>query len=98
MFKSDYHFHTALSFDGKDDLLDVIQVAAEKGMNDICVTNHYECGGEYPCTNQPISVMRDNYLKAVAQNRTQVRAFRRGTGRTYSQSRHGRNCIGRRKV
>lgn len=72
MFKSDYHFHTALSFDGKDDLLDVIKVAADKGMNDICVTNHYECGGEYPCTNQPISVMRDNYLKAVAQNRTGV--------------------------
>lgn len=72
MFKSDYHFHTDLSFDGKDDLLDVIASAAEKGMDEICITNHYECGGEYPCTNRPISVMRDNYLKAVAQNHTDV--------------------------
>ncbi len=72
MYKSDYHFHTSLSFDAKDDLLDVIAVADEKGMDEICITNHYECGGEYPCTNRPISVMRDNYLKAVAQNRTGV--------------------------
>ncbi len=72
MYKSDYHFHTALSFDAKDDLLEVIAVAAQKGMDELCVTNHYECGGEYPNVNSSILQMRENYLKAVAQNRTGV--------------------------
>lgn len=72
MYYCDYHFHTNKSFDAKDDLSQVIVAAAQKGMDELCVTNHYECSGDFVDVNSPVSAMRENYQQAVAQNQTDV--------------------------
>ncbi len=72
MFLCDYHFHTEMSFDGEGRLTDVARAAAEKGLCELCVTDHYECGGFYSRKNKSIAAMRDAYLKAVAMNRDDI--------------------------
>ncbi len=73
MFLCDYHFHTDLSFDGKDSLEAVLAFASKKGLAEICVTDHYECGSQYLSTNTPLSVMRETYFKALARNKTDTK-------------------------
>lgn len=74
MIQCDYHVHSYLSFDAFDDLPTIARAAQEKGLNQICVTDHYECT-QYNAyeKNRPVSMMRETYLRAVAANKTDVR-------------------------
>lgn len=71
--RTDYHFHTNLSFDGRDPLLDFVRRAAADGIEELCVTDHYECGGAFRKNNTAILTMRETFFKAYAQNDTPVR-------------------------
>ena len=74
MYLTDYHFHTHNSFDGTASLNEMAQAAANKGINEICVTDHYECNRpSFLKKNTPVSVMRKDYLSAVASNKTGVK-------------------------
>jgi len=44
MYLSDFHVHTDLSPDSSTDILDICDAAIERGMNVICITDHWECG------------------------------------------------------
>ena len=59
MIQCDYHVHSYLSFDAFDDLPTIARAAQEKGLNQICVTDHYECT-QYNAyeKNRPVSMMR----------------------------------------
>ena len=74
MIQCDYHVHSYLSFDAFDDLPTIARAAQEKGLNQICVTDHYECT-QYNAyeKNRPVSMMRETYLRAVAANQTYVK-------------------------
>ena len=69
MFIADYHFHTSGSFDGKDGLPEYIRQAEQKGISEICVTNHYECGTGLRRENASLFALRDEYWKAVSGTR-----------------------------
>lgn len=73
MFLSDFHCHSELSFDGKSSLLEMVRQADHKGISEICITDHYECAGDFIKHNTPILQMRQNYLKTVAANKTPVK-------------------------
>ncbi len=38
----DYHVHSSLSFDSKEDPMNICRAAAEKGLKEICFTDHYD--------------------------------------------------------
>ncbi|MGI5936346.1 MAG: histidinol-phosphatase HisJ family protein [Oscillospiraceae bacterium] len=40
MFLADYHIHTSLSPDGGDSMRDMIRASAEKGIKQVCFTDH----------------------------------------------------------
>lgn len=73
MYNTDYHFHTHLSFDGSSSLGEMVKAASKKGLNEICVTDHYECNRpSFIKLNTPVSVMRREFYNAVAANTTNV--------------------------
>lgn len=39
----DFHMHSSVSFDSKASALAMAQSAAEKGLHEICFTDHYDC-------------------------------------------------------
>ncbi len=73
MFKADYHLHSQLSFDASASLTEIAQAASDKGINEICVTDHYECARpKMIARNTPVDVMRREYLNSVAKNKADV--------------------------
>ena len=46
-YLSDFHCHSDISPDSRTDLVDLVQAAADKGVAELCVTEHWECGS--PC-------------------------------------------------
>ena len=38
----DYHMHSRVSFDGKSDALDMALAAKERGLKEICFTDHID--------------------------------------------------------
>ncbi len=73
MYLTDYHFHTHNSFDGTASLYEMAKAAKEKGISEICVTDHYECNRpSFLKKNTPVSVMRRDFYNAVASNDTGV--------------------------
>ena len=38
----DYHMHSKVSFDGKSDALDMALAAKERGLKEICFTDHID--------------------------------------------------------
>ena len=74
MYLTDYHFHTHNSFDGSASLAEMALSAKEKGLNEICVTDHFECNrASFLKLNTPVSVMRKDFFNAVASNKTDVK-------------------------
>ena len=46
-YLSDFHCHSDISPDSRTDLVDLAQAAVQKGVQEMCVTEHWECGS--PC-------------------------------------------------
>lgn len=42
--KMDYHLHTIHSFDGEQTMDELCAAMVEKGVEEICITEHYEPG------------------------------------------------------
>lgn len=42
----DYHMHSSLSFDSKASPMEMALAAREKGLQEICFTDHYECNAD----------------------------------------------------
>lgn len=72
MYTADYHFHSKLSFDASASIEEIALEASNKGINEICITDHFECRERAPYSNTPVSVMRREYLNSVAKNKTDV--------------------------
>lgn len=67
MYLADYHFHSALSFDASASLREIAAEAAVKGINELCVTDHYECVRPAMIDkNTPVSVMKREFYNSVA--------------------------------
>ena len=48
-YRSDFHCHSDISPDSRTDLVDLARAAADKGLSELCVTEHWECG--HPCAD-----------------------------------------------
>ncbi|MBQ6059655.1 MAG: histidinol-phosphatase HisJ family protein [Clostridia bacterium] len=46
-YYSDFHSHSDISPDSKTDMVDLARAAADKGLQELCITDHWECGS--PC-------------------------------------------------
>ena len=63
-----------MSFDGSASLTELAKQASKNGINEICVTDHYECARPKMISrNTPVSQMRREYLNSVAKNDTDVK-------------------------
>ena len=47
----DFHIHTKVSFDSKEEPKNVIKAAEKLGLREICFTDHYDYGPETPALN-----------------------------------------------
>lgn len=48
MFRADYHLHSKFSFDGKEEISDIIKAAVEANLDEICITDHLDIFKEVP--------------------------------------------------
>ena len=63
MIVSDFHTHTTLSTDGRSDMKDMIDAAADKGLKYICFTEHYDYDNVFDEGEDAFVTDVDKYLK-----------------------------------
>ncbi len=66
----DYHVHSALSFDAQSGMEECAVAAAQKGLSEVCFTEHYEV--DYPYADVHPCLDFDCYFEEVARVRAAV--------------------------
>jgi len=65
----DYHTHTSFSDDSDTPMIEMLQGAYEKGLTEICITDHYDPG--YPDNMYPFDLPFDEYMDTLARYQEQ---------------------------
>ncbi len=63
MIKSDFHLHTKLSSDGISEMADMIETAVDRGLENICFTEHMDYDNPFDNEDGDFEVDTDAYYK-----------------------------------